>query len=221
MTDLLALQTEMRACRRCLNAGHPITPGAVFSGAAPARVMIIGQAPGATEVEARRPFNAGSGRRLFQWLGAAGWEEKEFRLRHYMTAVTKCYPGKARAGRGDRAPTPQEQALCRPFLEEEVDCIHPRLIIPVGSLAIHLFYDQGQTLQQIIGSACYQASAGLNHPTEPVAASDAINGDALGCYIVPLPHPSGASAWPNQPGNAALIRQAITWLQTIRQVCNL
>lgn len=69
----------MRACRRCLTAGFSIIPLAIFSGPATARVMIVGQAPGVTEVEARRPFNASSGRRLFQWLAEAGWDEDDFR----------------------------------------------------------------------------------------------------------------------------------------------
>lgn len=221
MTALSALQTEMRACRRCLIASHAITPGAIFSGGVDARVMIIGQAPGVTEVEARRPFNAGSGRRLFQWLGEAGWEEKDFRQHHYMTAVTKCYPGKAPSGRGDRTPSLPEQALCRPFLEREIAYVQPRLIIPVGGLAIRLFYQSGQPLSQIIGSALYQREVELGCPGEPVIAPDALDETAAGCYIVPLPHPSGASAWPNQPGNATLIGQAITWLQLIRHSLNL
>jgi uracil-DNA glycosylase len=78
-----ALHTEMRACRRCLEAGFSITPGAIFSGPASARVMIVGQAPGVTEVEAQRPFNASSGRRLFQWLAEAGWHEDDFRATQY------------------------------------------------------------------------------------------------------------------------------------------
>ena len=78
----------MKTCRRCLTAGFSITPGAIFSGPASANVMIVGQAPGVTEVEAGRPFNASSGRRLFQWLAEAGWDEDEFRATQYMTAVT-------------------------------------------------------------------------------------------------------------------------------------
>ena len=74
MESLSKLHTEMRACRLCLEAGHEIVPGAVFRGHARAEVLLIGQAPGVTEVEAKRPFNAGSGTRLFQWLGEAGWK---------------------------------------------------------------------------------------------------------------------------------------------------
>ena len=114
MKQLSTVQSEMKACRLCYDAGYDIVPGAVFRGTAVADLMLIGQAPGVTEVEAKRPFNASSGRRLFQWLGEAGWDEADFRQRHYMTAVTKCYPGKHTNGKGDRVPSRAEQALCRP-----------------------------------------------------------------------------------------------------------
>ena len=98
MDSLETLHAEMHACRRCHEAGHSIVPGAIFRGVASAKVLLIGQAPGVTEVEAKRPFNASSGRRLFQWLTAAGWDEDQFRNAQYMTAVTKCYPGKHPSG---------------------------------------------------------------------------------------------------------------------------
>lgn len=73
-----ALQKEMRLCRICLLAGYFVQPPAVTKGSLGAKIMTIGQAPGITEVEAGRPFNAGSGRRLFQWLAEAGIEEDWF-----------------------------------------------------------------------------------------------------------------------------------------------
>ncbi len=51
----------MKACRRCLVAGFFVEPEAVFAHGKSAEVLLIGQAPGVTEVEAQRPFNAGSG----------------------------------------------------------------------------------------------------------------------------------------------------------------
>ena len=77
--QLTTLHAELRACRHCLEEGYWIVPGAVFSGGAEAEVMLIGQAPGITEGQVKRPVNAGSGKRLFQGLGAAGWDEDEFR----------------------------------------------------------------------------------------------------------------------------------------------
>lgn len=221
--NLNHLHEEMRACRRCLEAGYDIAPGAIFSpGSENRRVMLIGQAPGVTEVDARRPFNAGSGRRLFQWLGEAGWDEGAFRGRHYMTAVTKCYPGKSGNGKGDRVPSKAEQALCRPFLEQEIALVNPRLILLVGGLAIKLFYPAAVRLEEIVGTAAYFPPEVLAHPVNfdlaqakwPVPFTE--SKEERGRWVVPLPHPSGASLWPNQPANQALIQQAIALLRQLR-----
>ena len=192
--SLDTLHVEMKTCRRCLTAGFSITPGAIFSGPASANVMIVGQAPGVTEVEAGRPFNASSGRRLFQWLAEAGWDEDEFRATQYMTAVTKCFPGKAPGGRGDRAPSRTEQKLCAPFLEQELALVNPKVVVPVGGLAIRRFLGKAK-LVDVVGTAVQ---------------------DNRDRWIVPLPHPSGASLWLNEPKHQALVRQAIKHLRELR-----
>lgn len=184
---LADLQRAIRACRKCLEAGHAITPPPVVHGSAGAQVMTIGQAPGPTEVVAQRPFNAGSGRRLFQWLGQAGFDEATFRATQAMVAVTRCYPGKGKGGHGDRVPGKEEQALCRPWLDQELALIQPRLIIPIGKLAIGLFFDPALALEDVIGT---------RHESD-------------GRVVIPLPHPSGASTWPNKPENAERIKHAI------------
>lgn len=184
--------------------------------------MVIGQAPGVTEVAANRPFNAGSGRRLFEWLGEAGWDEDEFRQQHYMTAVTKCYPGKSASGRGDRVPSRQEQALCRPFLNLEIEFINPRLIIPVGNLAIRLFFPNSARLNETIGRAAFFRPESLvgtaNFDLSKAQMFDAFEAGRSkdGRWLVPLPHPSGASVWPNDPENKKLITRAIQILGQIR-----
>jgi uracil-DNA glycosylase family 4 len=188
---LQILHDKMISCRKCSQAGYRVHPGAIFSGVASARVMIIGQAPGITEVEAGRPFNAGSGTRLFQWLGEAGVDEATFRKRQYMTSVTKCYPGKASNGNGDRVPSKEEQALCRPFLKAEIELVDPALILPVGRLAINLFFPAKLPLKEIIG--------------RELLVDDR--------WVVPLPHPSGASRWHQIETNQALIRQAMLCIQ--------
>ena len=219
---LKRLHEELRACRACLAAGHAIVPGAVMAGSSGAQAMIIGQAPGITEVEARRPFNAGSGRRLFQWLGEAGWAEDVFRSTQYMTSVTKCYPGKHPSGKGDRVPSRAEQALCRPFLEREIALVDPRLIMPVGGLAIKLFYPAALTLRQIIGTVAYFSPAALadgqNFDLNQALRLTAFDPTLPrgGRWIVPLPHPSGASLWPNRPANQALIARAVGIIAALR-----
>ncbi len=217
-SPLSIIHYQLSDCQRCLNEGHPIIPGAVFSGNGTADVFLIGQAPGVTEVEAKRPFNASSGKRLFKWLEQAGWDETDFRARQYMTAVTKCYPGKSSGNKGDRVPNKAEQALCRPFLERELACVNPRLIILVGGLAIKLLYPKKWKLTEVIGTAVY-------HPIPPENPFDWERAQLLqkiedvaenGRYTIPLPHPSGASLWPNKAENKALIAQAIQMLDTVR-----
>ncbi len=185
--SLTNLHKEMRACRSCLEAGHEIVPPAIFSGGMGARIMTIGQAPGITEVEADRPFNAGSGQRLFKWLAEVGIEETWFRTTQYMTSVTKCYPGRSASGSGDRVPSRAEQVLCRPYLDREIELIDPALIIPIGRLAINLFFPKSLKLTDIIGT----------------------QKEFQGRNIVPLPHSSGASRWHQVEANRIHIRQAV------------
>lgn len=181
------LHHQLRSCRLCLEAGYDVYPRAIFSGSLGAQLMVIGQAPGITEKEAGRPFNAGSGRRLFSWLAEAGIEESWFRSTQYMTSVTKCYPGRARSGSGDRVPSPAEQRLCRRYLDAEIALLDPVLILPVGRLAIGLFYPRGQPLEEIIGTQV----------------------QVDGRWVVPLPHPSGASRWHQSEDNRQRVRRAV------------
>jgi uracil-DNA glycosylase len=182
------LQTEMRSCSLCVDAGYWVQPPAVTMGDADARMITVGQAPGITEVEVGRPFNAGSGKRLFEWLGRAGIDEDWFRATQYMTSVTKCYPGRAKGGSGDRVPNGKEQKLCRPFLDREIRLVEPEVIIPIGRLAITLFYDKKLKLTEIIGTEMQLEG---------------------GATVIPLPHSSGASRWHQTAENRARIEQAI------------
>ena len=187
LSNFMQLQSKMRACRLCPEDGHAVEPPAVTQGSVRAKMMTIGQAPGITEVETGRPFNAGSGKRLFEWLAQADIDENWFRETQYMSSVTKCYPGRAKGGNGDRVPNRREQELCRPFLDQEIKLVHPDVIIPIGRLAIDLFFKKGQTLSKIIGTEIQR-------------------GDQ---WIIPLPHPSGASRWHQNAKNRALIELAI------------
>jgi uracil-DNA glycosylase len=199
-TQLDALHKQIRACRLCLDAGYPITPGGVFSGRAGARVMIVGQAPGVSEIQVLRPFNASSGRRLFQWLGEAGFDEADFRANQYISSVTKCYPGKMPNGRGDRRPSREEQMLCRSYLDRTLAIIQPEVIILVGGLAIETLLGKFR-LEAIIGKVFERPAPWDIQRT---------------VLMIPLPHPSGASAWTNSRENQALIKKAIQELSRLR-----
>ena len=189
---LNALHDELRACRRCLGAGHPVTTGAVFSGPADARLMVVGQAPGVRETEILTPFSGPSGRRLFSWFAEAGWDELAFRATQYMTAITKCFPGKAAGGRGDRVPSVEERRLCGPYLDREIEIVDPEVIVSVGGLAIRRFLGT-RTLRECIGRRF----------------------DIAGRVVIPLPHPSGANLWLNRRENQQLVEEALEQLRRL------
>jgi uracil-DNA glycosylase len=164
--------------------GPPVHGAAVSS-----RILLVGQAPGPHEARFGRPFAWTAGKTLFRWLEVATRAaEDEVRARIYISAVVRCFPGKTTGG-GDRVPSAQECALWRAFLAREVEILRPRLVVPVGRLAI----------QEVLGH------------TEPIAA---VVGRTLRTQlhgvstdVIPLPHPSGASTWFKvEPGRTLLAR---------------
>lgn len=197
------LQRDQRACTRCADAGYIPHAHPVFSGHAAQRIMLVGQAPGPVEQDQSRPFAGRAGRQLMRWLVRAGFDdEDDVRERIYMTAMTTCFPGRRPDGAGDRRPSAAEVALCAPWLDGVLAILDPRLIIPIGSLALERFLP-GQRLDHVIGTA-YTAS-GVPISGTPRAAP----------VLVPLPHPSGQSRWLNDPARLALLDRA---LMTLREM---
>ena len=184
---LEAHRAELSACRRCAHGAHvnPITSLAV----AP-RVMLVGQAPGQVEASGGRPFAGRAGKTLFRWFADAGIDENAARRRIYIAAVTRCYPGPSPSGRGDRVPSLEEQDACAGWLERELAIIRPRVIIPVGKLAIARFLPS-LPLDRLIGRV---------HTARELAHQP---------LLIPLPHPSGASSWIHQRNHPELLRDAI------------
>jgi uracil-DNA glycosylase len=190
----LALDRHCAALADCRRCGHPdprVVP--ILSRARRPRVMLVGQAPGQVELGEGRPFAGRAGRTLFRWLERVGLGEPAVRREIYIAAITRCYPGPSPTGRGDRVPSPDEQSACAPWLEAELRLIRPVLLIPVGRLAIDRFLGSGP-LADLVGRRF-----DVRH----------VGGE---CEAIPLPHPSGASSWPNQPGNRERLDRALSLL---------
>ena len=177
---------RLAQCRRC---GHPEPVVPILSRATRPRAMLVGQAPGKVEISSRKPFAGRAGKTLFRWLGEAGLSEDEARERIYIAAMTRCFPGAHPSGRGDRVPTRSELELCGSWLDDELKMIRPSLIIPVGKLAIGRF----------LGEAPLADVVGREHEVEHVGGRST---------LIPLPHPSGASGWLNDPANRARVGDA-------------
>jgi uracil-DNA glycosylase len=180
--SLASLQRDNRVCRACAEAGFRIESRPVLEGHAGQRAYILGQAPGVVEAEERRPWRGRAGRTLRRWLEL---DEEEFYATFYCASVTRCYPGKPPSGRGDRTPTPREQDLCEHWRTWELELLRPALVLAVGGLAIRRYLG-------VASLAC---------------VGDRYERD--GAAVIPLPHPSGASAWPNLPGNRERLASAL------------
>jgi uracil-DNA glycosylase len=185
--SLHSLQRDNAVCRACAEAGYPLASLPVFGGREGQRAMIVGQAPGAVEGEERRPWRGRAGRTLRRWLGM---DEEEFYATFYCVSVTRCYPGRHPGGRGDRSATPREIELCRFWLDWDLRLLRPALVVPVGGLA----------LRRLLGRS------GL---TECIGCRFELGGAAF----VPLPHPSGASGWLNEPANRERLGAALELLR--------
>jgi uracil-DNA glycosylase len=153
--------------------------------------MLVGQAPGKVEAAGGRPFAGRAGKTLFRWLERAGIDETTARHRIYIAAVTRCFPGPSPSGRGDRVPSNEEQQACAKWLEAELEIIRPKLLIPVGRLAMLRFLPN-LPLDQLIGKA---------HEVEHRGGRS---------IVIPLPHPSGASSWIHQGDHPKLLDAALS-----------
>lgn len=182
-----AHREALLACRAC---GHDRGVVPIASEARRPRAMIVGQAPGVTEAGGGRPFAGQAGRTLFRWFERAGFDEAAIRDEVYIAALTRCYPGRAPGGRGDRVPNPEEQSRCAPWLDAELRIIRPPVLIPIGRLAITRFLAP-RPLDQVVGRVHEVAHAGGTSK------------------VIPLPHPSGASSWFHLPANARLLERAL------------
>lgn len=165
---------------------RPVVTGA----AVVSPVMLIGQAPGVHEGRLARPFAWTAGKTLFGWFEGIGLAEPDFRERVYMAAVCRCFPGKNPSG-GDRVPAPAEIAACSRWMAREVDLLRPRLVLPVGKLAIAQVLPSARKLDQVVGRELRAELHG--HETD----------------VIPLPHPSGASTWHRVEPGKTLLRRAL------------
>jgi uracil-DNA glycosylase len=118
------------------------------------------------------------------WFERAGLSRGEV----YLSALCRCFPGKAKGG-GDLAPSRAMISNCRPHLLRELELLRPKVVMPVGGLAI----------KELLGTTRLSEAVG-----------EAVRRD--GIVFVPLPHPSGASTWLNAPENKERLARALAAL---------
>ena len=195
---IAALQQRIRACRLCEQQGYIPAARPLTSGRASDRLMVIGQAPGHRSVANGRSFSGPGGRILQKWLEQAGFPPGYLHDHAYLSSLTHCDPGRNPRGNGDRRPSPQEIALCRPFLDEELRLLKPKVVLLVGAMAIETFFGKVK-LEDVIGTYV----------------------ERDGMLLLPLAHPSGVSRWLLDPAHRALHQKALAILAEWRVVYQL
>lgn len=178
----LAHREAVRGCSRCFPDRDNAPVADEAKDPQKTRAMLVGQAPGITEVTTRTPFTGPAGKRLTLWLKRAGVEREDL----YFSAVARCFPGKAKGG-GDKVPSRAMILNCRPHLEAEFALYRPEVVVLIGGLAI----------KEVLGIKTL-AEAVRRGPIE----RDGVN-------YLPLPHPSGASTWLNDPANKARLEESL------------
>ncbi|MGC8661659.1 MAG: uracil-DNA glycosylase [Nitrososphaeria archaeon] len=120
------LAREVILCKKCdlWSMGTRAVPGV---GPANSPIMIVGEAPGANEEEAGRPFVGRGGKLLRNTLTKFGIKNP------YITNVVKHRPPK------NRKPKKEEITMCSEFLEYEINAVNPRVILALGRTAIEYF----------------------------------------------------------------------------------
>jgi uracil-DNA glycosylase len=184
------LHRTLDACSLCPNMVGPVVHGPPVD----TDIFLLGQAPGPHEGTFGRPFAWTAGKTLFRWFHEAmGIDESTFREHIYMSAVARCFPGKANGG-GDRKPDKTEIANCVQHVRGEVSILKPQLVIPVGSLAIEQVLGRAEKLAAVIGT------------------QQSVRYHGVRVDVIALPHPSGASTWHRMEPGKFLLGQAMKLL---------
>ncbi len=123
--ELLAFYEDIHECQKC-PLGKTRKSFVFGSGNPQAQVMFVGEAPGADEDEQGLPFVGKAGQLLTKIIESTKtWKREDV----FICNVLKCRPP------GNRTPQPEEMDQCRPYLEEQINVIKPKLIMALGAVA--------------------------------------------------------------------------------------
>lgn len=157
--DLNELATSLHDCQRCgLSAGR--TQVVFGTGNPHASVMFVGEAPGFHEDKQGIPFVGAAGKLLTQLLESVGLSREEI----YIANVVKCRPP------DNRNPSTEEIDTCRPFLEQQVQLIQPKLVCSLGNFATQTLLGRKVGITKVRGQVFHLPQFVLFPLLHPAAA---------------------------------------------------
>lgn len=141
MSALTELNERIAQCYQCEIARQrtKVVPG---EGAESPDILFIGEAPGYHEDQQGRPFVGQAGQYLDRLLELIGLD----RSKVFIANVIKCRPP------GNRDPLPTEIQNCKPWLDQQIELLKPRMIVTLGRYSMARFFP-GKTISKIHGTA--------------------------------------------------------------------
>ncbi len=163
LDELEKIAAEIRVCTACLlyRGRTQAVPG---EGLADRSITFIGEAPGFHEDQQGRPFVGAAGRFLEQLLESIGLSREQV----YITNIIKCRPP------ANRDPLPEEIKACRPYLDQQLAVIQPRMVVTLGRFSMARFFPgtrisqihgQPRRIGDIICYPMYHPAAALHQPS--------------------------------------------------------
>lgn len=150
--ELEKIADEVRQCRKC-DLGSLRTNAVPGEGNPKARILFVGEGPGADEDAQGRPFVGRAGQLLNKIIAACGLKREEV----FIANIVKCRPPENREPRAD------EIINCFPYLQRQIEIINPDVIIALGAPAARTLLNTNKSIGQLRGQF-YEYYAGMGRP---------------------------------------------------------
>ena len=150
--ELEKIADEVRQCQKC-GLGALRTNAVPGEGNPNARILFVGEGPGADEDAQGRPFVGRAGQLLDKIISAMGLKRSEV----FITNIIKCRPP------GNRDPRPDEIISCYPYLERQIEIINPDIIVALGAPATRTLLNTNKPIGQMRGRF-HEYYAGIGRP---------------------------------------------------------
>ncbi|MHC4411425.1 MAG: uracil-DNA glycosylase [Planctomycetota bacterium] len=139
-SSLEKIAAEVRSCCSC-GLGSTRTNGVPGEGSPKARIVFVGEAPGADEDAQGRPFVGRAGRLLDDIIKACGLKRSDV----FICNILKCRPP------GNRDPKPDEIIKCLPYLQRQLELINPEIVVALGAHAARTLLNTNRSIGQLRG----------------------------------------------------------------------
>jgi uracil-DNA glycosylase family 4 len=144
---LASVRERVCGCTKCAHLASSRTQTVFGVGNPDAEIMFIGEAPGADEDQQGEPFVGRAGQLLTKIIRAMGFARDDV----YIANILKCRPDMPAGSFGNRAPTPAEMQMCRPYLVEQIDIIQPKVLVALGGVAVEGLLGARGTMRELRG----------------------------------------------------------------------